>query len=351
LADSDLKTLVPSFVIHVNGSRLAVEKEAEIKEIVVFEKIDSPSSFAIKFSDMKREFTDSEDFSVGSKIKITMGYKDEIEELMIGEVTSLTPMYRKHADDILVVKGHNHLHRLARAKKTRSFSEKTDSEIVKQIADDAGLQSEIDDVGASHLFTAQRNQTDYDYIMNMAKKFNCKVWAKEEKLFFKKLEENSGEDVVVEWGKTLVEFYPVLDSTQLITAVEVRGWDKDKIEVITGQATLDDIELKIGGDKIGSNDVKDNFKEEKMIYIDENIVDKDGADKIALDMITDNSLKYITATGRCEGNNKIRSGMIIQVNEVGSRFTGKYYVNSVKHVLSPELGYSTFFELSRNAVG
>ena len=43
--------------------------------------------------------------------------------------------------------------------------------------------------------------------------------------------------------------------------------------------------------------------------------------------------------------------MVIKINEVGKKFSDKYYVTSVRHVLSIEQGYSTYFEASRNATG
>ena len=346
--NSDLKTLVPTFIIHVNGSRLAAEKEADVKDITITEKIDAPSSFAITVSDIKREWADSDEFAEGSKIKITLGYKDEVEELMNGEITTISPVFKKGADNVLIIQGENYLHRLVRAKKTRSFTEMTDTDIIKQIADEAELSGDIEDVGSEHLFTMQKDQTDYDYLMEMAGKYDCKVWGQDEKLFFKKLEKDSGEDIVVEWGKTLLEFYPCLDTRGLITDVEVRGWDDKKSEAIIGTAAYNDITLKIGEDDLGASIVKDNFGDTKRIFVDQSIIDQKGADQDALDIITNNSMKYIMASGRCEGNNKIRAGGVIQINEVGGKFSGKYYINSVTHILSISAGYSTFFKLSRN---
>ena len=346
--NSNLKTLVPTFIIHLNGSRLSAEKEADVKNITIIEKVDAPSSFSLRVSDMNREWADSNDLTVGAEIKITLGYKDEVEELFNGEITKLSPEFKQNSDGVLIINGSNHLHRLLRAKKTRSFTEMTDSDIIKEIASDSGLKDDIEDVGSEHLFTMQRNQTDYDYLMTMTNKYNCKAWAKDKTLFFKKLEKNSGEDIVVEWGKTLLEFYPVIDTINLMTESEVRGWDNEKAEVIIGNSTIDDITIKVGGDDLGAKMVKDNFGEMKNLSVDENIIDQKNADKAALDIITKNSMGYIMSSGKSEGNNKIRAGMIIQINEVGGKFSGKYYVNTVIHVLSTPRGYSTYFNVTRN---
>jgi len=344
----ELKTLTPSFLIKANGQRLAVEKEADVKEIVIIEKIDAPSQFMIYVSDMAKEWPDSDDFFIGSKIKIQMGYKDNIEEIMSGEVTKIEFDFEKNSDLTFTIKGQNDLHRLRRAIKNRSFSDKSDKEIIEEMAGDASLSKDIGEIGKKNKFTTQTNQTDYDFIMDLANMYGCKVWAKEGKLYVKKLE-SSSDDIVLEWGKTLHAFHPVLDSEKIFTEVEVIGWNHDKNESVKGTAKPGDITAKIGGDNIGANAVKENIAEAKTTVRDTSVPDTDTADKVALGILTSNSMKYMTATGKCEGNNKIHAGMVIKINEVGSRFSGKYYVNSVKHVLTANEGYSTYFELSRNA--
>lgn len=358
MASTQVKT-TPTFMVYVNNSRLALEKEGDIQEITVIEKIDAPSSFSVIVSDIKdmdkqtenkRKWADWGDIAPGSEVKISLGYVDDVEEVMNGEVTALSPMFSTTGGDRLIIKGHNFLHRLVRAKKTRSFTgDIKDSDIIKQMADEAGLSSDIDDIGIKHLFTMQRNQTDYDYLMDMAVKYNCKVWAKEKKLFFKKLQENSGEDVIVEWGKTVIDFNAYLDTSKLITEVEVRGWDPEKSEAVVGSKTVSDITLKIGGNKFGGSIVQEKFGDAKMIYIDENVIDKNGADQLALDIITENSMNYITGSGKIQGDYNIKAGTIIKINEIGEKFSDKYYVTSVKHVFNLNQGYITYFEVARNA--
>lgn len=340
--------------IHLDGSRSNKIEEAA-KRVVIYEKVDAPSSFILTLSDMSRELADSDLLAEGVKVKISIGSnKDELVELCSGEITSLKSSFLDSGENTLIVKGFNQMHRLVKAKKTCAYAEMTDKEIIEQIAGDAGLEKDIEEVGSQHLFTVQKDQTDYDYIKAMAKKYDCKVWVEDVDdqitFCFKKLADTSEEDIVLEWGKTLLEFNPVLDSNSLLTEVEVRGWDNEKLEKVVSSKTVDDIETKIGGETLGGSIVSEKFGDHKLVIVDDTIIDTDGADTLALDVLTNNSFNYIKATGRCDGHNKIRAGIVMDINAVGGRFTGSYYVNSVKHVFTVEQGYNTFFELSRNAV-
>lgn len=343
-------TSVPTFIIKINGSRIPPEKDADVKEIVVTERIDAPSQFSIVVSDLHMAWADSSDMTEGTEVSITMGYKDDVDEIFKGEITGLTPCFKKNQTDTLTIKGYSKLHRLVRAKKTNSFTEMSDSDIVEQIANDAGLSPDIENVGSERLFTMQSNQTDYEYIMEMARKFNYKVWIEDGNLCFKSQIQGSGDSVVLEWGKTLIEFQPELNTIGLVSEVEVRGWDDENVQAITGTATSDSITDLVGGQDSGAKIVNDNFGAAKMAILDTNIIDQNSADQAALDYLTKNSMNYIRATGRCQGNKSIRAGMTIQINDVGGKFSGEYFVYSARHVLSMSQGYSTYFELARNAV-
>ena len=344
----DNKKLIPVFIVYLNGTRFSAQQEADVKEIVIIDQVDAPSQFVITMSDMGRKWTDNNDFSIGNEIKIMLGYKDDVEDVINGELTGILPSFKKNSDAIVKIKGNNQLQRLTRGKKTRAFAEMKDIDIIKQIATDSGLKDDIEDIGIEHKFTVQRNQTDYDYLMDMAKMYNCKVWAREGTLFFKPMEDNSDEEVIIEWGKTLLEFHPRLDCKDLITEVETRGWDPEKGVAIVGGSLVDEIKLKVGGDQFGGALVKENFGDYKMIYIDDNIIDQNGADRAALDIISVNSMSYINGTGKCQGNYKIKPGMMIELKELSGRFSGKYYVNTVQHRFAANQGFSTSFKVIRN---
>ena len=145
---SDVETkLTPCFILYLNGSRFTADQEYNVKHILIEERVDLPSSFSLTLSDPLREWTDSSDFSEGSEIKIMLGYKDDVEEVFCGDIISINPQFRMNSDDILVIKGSNTIHRLLRGKKTRSFSEMTDADIIKEIASECNLKDEIDDIG------------------------------------------------------------------------------------------------------------------------------------------------------------------------------------------------------------
>jgi phage protein D len=351
MSESKPTQLTPVFIIYLNEQRLSVDMESDVKEILVEKRIDQSSTFGITMSDMGQKWTDHPDFIEGAKIKIMLGYKDAVEEVMSGVVTGKSTVFRKNSDERIMIKGHDIIHRLHRGKKTITYANMTDKEIVEKIAGDAGVGVDCEEIGKMQTFAVQTNQTDYEYLLEMGNRYNCKMMTRDGKLIYKPIEDGSREEVIAEWGKTLIEFHPDLDSTRLVTDVEVHGWDIAKKKEVEGAVGFGDIEKTIGEGKAGGVTVLDNYGNTKLIVTDAAINDKNSAEKRAIETITRNSMTYIDATATVQGNNKIDAGMMINIKEVGKIFSGEYFVTEAKHRFIAEQGYTTSFTCIRNAVG
>jgi len=349
--DKTTEQLTPIFIIYLNDRRLSIDMESDVKEIAVEKRTGQSSTFTVTMSDMEQKWTDHPDFIEGSKIKIMLGYKDAVEEVMSGTVTGMTPVFRKNSDKRLQIRGHDIMHQLHRGKKTVTFANMTDKEIVEKIAGEAGVGVDCDDIGKMKTFAVQTDQTDYEYLLETGNRYNCKMAVKDGRLLFKPVEDGATEEVIVEWGKTLIEFHPDLDSTRLVTDVEVVGWDRIKKSGLEGAAGAGEISKIIGEGSPGCKTVFDNYGNTKLILIDSNIEDRNSAEKRAIETMTQNSMGYIYATATVQGNNRIDAGMTVNVKEVGKRFSGEYFVTEAIHVFIAEQGFTTKFKCVRNSAG
>lgn len=341
-------SLTPTFIIHLNGSRIAVDLESSVLKIITYDRVDLPGSFEIQLSDSNKELINGSDFVIGSQIKITMGYKDDVCNIFTGEITSLISKIRRNADDVLIVKGFNSLLRLNKGKVTKAFLDMSDTDILTEIAESSGLNTDIELVGSDRLFSTQYNISNMDYLLQMAKKYNCRIWVENGTLMFKKIISGDSADVILETGKTLLDFYPVMDTASLLTGVEIRSWDNKAGEQILGSAGVSDIVNIIGGTITGNKLVEDNFNCRIEQITDTTVLDINSADTMALDILTQNSMEFIKGHGNCEGNYNIFTGKMIELKEIGAPFNGKYYVVAVKHVFDCSTGFTTSFEVIRN---
>jgi len=73
------------------------------------------------------------------------------------------------------------------------------------------------------------------------------------------------------------------------------------------------------------------------------------ADQVAKQRFSEMALGYIKGDGVCIGDPRMRAGIVIQIDGVGARFSGLYYVTATEQSFSVAKGYRTRFAVRRNA--
>ena len=63
------------------------------------------------------------------------------------------------------------------------------------------------------------------------------------------------------------------------------------------------------------------------------------------------AMEFVTGDGLTAGRTDLRPGGTIEVEGIGDRFSGAYYVVWTEHAYHPAIGYQTRFSVRRNAIG
>jgi len=108
------------------------------------------------------------------------------KRLLVGEITTVEPDYPYGSAPVVVLRGYDRAHRLHRGKKTRSFVQMTDSDIVTKIAREYGLKPEVDDTTEVYPYILENNQSDFEFIMERARRLGFSFLVDDQSLFFKK---------------------------------------------------------------------------------------------------------------------------------------------------------------------
>jgi phage protein D len=319
----------PSFLVHINNTRISAEREAEIKEIVINDRINAPSSFRIIAADPENLWREKDEYYIGSKIKISLGYKDDMEELFSGDITALSCAYKRGEAVEITITGYNPLHKLKRFKRYQAFTEKKVKDIVTELADGASLSADAENLSYEHPFTVQNEMSDFEYLLALAERYDCFFSVKDTTLSFKRLKKNSSENLTLEYGKTLLEFRPIVETSRIISEVEVHAWNPAKHEAITGKAKYGDIDAQ------GGKVVNDSLGGGKAAFTDAYALDQNGADQLAKDILARNTREYVSGDAATYGNIKIRAGAIVKIEGVAKKYAGKYFIVAAQHRIVP----------------
>jgi uncharacterized protein len=246
-----------------------------------------------------------------------------------------------------VVRGYDLRHRLLRGRKTRSFTKIKDSAIASQIAQEQGLQASVKDTKVTLDYVLQSNQTDLAFLQERASRIGYEVTIDRKRLSFRPPLYQASSVARLKRDDDLLDFSPRLSTLNLVDQIEVLGWNPQQKAALLGKAQVGH-EFDILGKTSGAKTAQRAFGKAKEAIVTQPIRSQAEADQIAEGQFNRMAIAYITGEGTCFGNAAIRAGTMIEIVDVGKRFSGRYYVSATQHIYDDQ-GYRTQFTVRRNA--
>jgi Bacteriophage probable baseplate hub protein len=352
MAQEEQSTSAPGLTVRVNGSDVPIEAKAEITKVSVEESLDSASTFAIELSNWDMEtqrvtWSDAALFQPGGAVEIQMGYVGDLETVIVGEITGLELSFPEWARALLTVRGYDRLHRLRRGRRTRSYLQSKDSDVAQQIANDLGLTPDVEDSGEVHAYLLQMNQTDIDFLLTRARAIGYELLVEDRTLRFRKIKSDRAKAITLSFTHGLMTFYAYLSTADQVNQVTVRGWDPRTKQALIGQARASDLTATMRGTQVGPGAVQSLFGSRTLTVVEHPVATQNEADLLAKGLLTDLALNYIVGEGTAVGDPSIRVGTVIELDGLGRRFNGFYYVTQVAHVWDGQ--FVTHLRVRRNA--
>ena len=195
--------LVPVWIVYVDGERLDPMYEGTLERIVVDDQLDVVGSAVLEFDSGAEQIRDSGTFSLESYVSVHLGYKDDCEQVFAGEVTEFKGDFSQYGHERVKVVCKNCLYKLQNAYQSRAFEEKRVSDALKERLESYGLKGNIEPFGAVKHYFVENGVTDYEYLMQNAKKYGKTVYAYEDTVYIQDEVTISEAEVILEWGKAL----------------------------------------------------------------------------------------------------------------------------------------------------
>ena len=345
---SENKTLTPIWIVYADGARLPWKYEGALKKIRVSDRLSSIGTASLVFGMSALDFDNDDVFSEGSEVSVHLGYKDDVEEVFSGEVTGFVPRFGEYGAPQMEVQIETKLHRLDKGIRAKAFESKTTAQIIKEIITNHNLKAEVEEFGPKHNYTEQRNITDYDYITQLACKYGKAVWCQGSTVYVKTEITPSDDDVILEWGKSIISARAKTSMTKQLSAATCTGWSIMDCRGFAATATMKDIPLKIGGEYSWEDNSK-GYDPKKIEQITtEEIIDEEDAAAVAKAYIQNRSFKFQSCDIKTQGNYHIKPGNRLTVKYIGKQSDGEYLIESVEHTLDIQEGFITRCHLIRN---
>ena len=359
--------LAPELKVEVNGSKLSADISKNITSATVTLRADLLDECQITLANPYPEMrwthgSDASMFDEGAGLKVSMGYVDQLAPLFDGEVVGISPSFPEGGTPTVAITGRSRMHRLKTAAESKTYTQQKDSDIVSTLVSAAGLTASVDDTGTQHEYVLQWRQTNLDFILYRARRIGYEVWAEGKTLNFKKPRTTGAKVYTLVWGRTskafnpsmktmpLRSFSPRMDAQGQVSEVTVRSLDPKTREPIEGKATSSDLAKKMGATSGPDAAAKAFGAKSALLITDEPVATQAEAEQRAKAVLNEKAMLFVTGGGATLGIPDFLPGTMVEIDGVGPKFTGLYYVVKTVHSLGSG-GYTTSFDVQRNAIG
>jgi uncharacterized protein len=205
-------------------------------------------------------------------------------------------------------------------------------------------------------YIAQHGQYDIDFLLTRARQRGYVMYiiepeesGGEQQLYFGPPDPTNRADsraitYKLEWGKSLVEFRPTLTTANQIRSVTVKGWNRRTREEISETVTLEDPEIRSNRDL---HQVLLQCDPREEVVVEEPVFTRQQARARALAILRDRQFQMVRASATTVGLPDLRAGVYVEIDGVGSRLSGNYFVTDTTHTYD-DSGYTTRFNAVRD---
>lgn len=339
--------LLDHLFIRVDGQDLPSQVMNDLMEVSVETDVRLPDMFRIRIHDEELRWIDEGPFALGAEVEIATSPESGMssETLMKGEITALEPDFGAGTHAELLVRGYDRSHRLHRGSHSKAYVQMTDSDLAQQIAEQAGLQAQVDSTSEVHEHVLQHNQSHMDFLSERARRIGYEFFVQDRTLHFKEPGGN-GSAIELEWGRELLSFHPRLSLGEQVDEVIVQGWSEKDREAISGRASKGEAEPETGWETSGAEAASEAFDQASQVVVDRHVASQSEADSMAQSILDEISGALIEAEGVAYGQPSLRAGKLVQLKALGNKFSGTYAVTSATHTYRGEDGYKTRFAVN-----
>lgn len=383
---------VPQFEIRIEGVGLPRDVLRDVSQVTYHDSLKEIDGFEITVNnwdsrtrqfkyvgfETEADLTGSDDRAqrarlfdpCNKQVELRIGYLGDLRTLVRGTFTTLEPNFPSGGAPTLAVRALNAVHKLRRKQNSQPWLNLRDSEIAKKIGSDRQrfpMPVVISDEALAKEiplpYIAQTQQYDIDFLLLRAKRLGYVVTMREGDKNAREADKQEAHlyfgpsdgrrpgatDPVykLRWGASLIEFKPTLTTANQVKSVTVKGWDRTKKAEITGRASLDEDALAINEDL---HHLLNECDPREEIVVEKPVISETDAKKLATAILKDRHKEMVKASVTCIGLPSLVAGTKVQIEGVGARFSGVYFVTGTTHSLS-DSGYTTRFEARREVTG
>lgn len=336
--------------IFVDGKRDA-KLEAALLRYELSDSIEGMARAEISFGNWGGDDTpgfqyfDRKTIDFGKPFKVGVGDSDTLFE---GRITGIAATFPEGEAPTITVFAEDRLQDLRMTRRTRCFAQSSLGDVARKIAQEHGLQAQIDAQAPGVPLLAQLNQTDLAFLFDAARRFDADVFVQGTTLHVAPA--RTQEAVSLAYAGTLRSFQVIADLAHQRSAVVASGWDVGSKEGVSHRGAKAAIQSELNGDTAGGDILVQALGERVDTLAHGLPRSADEAKQLAEASYRHMARGFVTGEGVCETDAKLRAGVKLDLTGLGPIFDGGYRAIAVTHLYDPEHGARSEFRCNRAGI-
>ena len=324
----------PSFKVLVAGQQ--INAEYQVQAVVVsreFNRVARADLQILDGSAASGEFpaSNADDFVPGNEIEVVAGYHGEEEPIFKGLIVRHGIRVYQDKPSILSVECQDAAVKLTVGRKSAYFYDVTDSDVIEQIAGDAGVDTDVEATSVTHAQMVQFYATDWDFITTRAEANGKLVSTRDGTLTVKSPDPGADTVLTLRYGGNLLDLEAMVDARRQYSAVQSLAWaaaDQEMVEVdavdegAVSPGNVDSAELAavVGLDALVLKHGGGLAEDELQAWAD--------AEQVK------SRFAKVRGRVRIQGFAGVYPGDLIELAGVSDRFNGSALVSGVRHEIN-----------------
>ena len=323
---------VPSLEIAVDGASLAVGRELHVQQMSVdltcgFEASGCEFLAGSCYSLQDRDFSRAmEKFQVGSKIEISLGYQ-ATEPVFQGYINEVGYEFGNEEAPMIRVKCMDAKGLLMKNRRLEAFKEKQADAVVRKLLSEQPVSSylsgkTVDSCSSEEVPLRTGMKTDYDIIVELARKTGYEFFIIQGKAYFRQGEKSTSPIMTLTPRCRVEECISTVSGNSLIQTVEVRSIHAGNGKLISGKASI--------SGSFGSKASR-LYQGTAQVFYEAGVESAKEASDRAKARMEALRAQFCSLELTCMGIPELVPGRFVSLDQFADAVNGKYYITAVTH--------------------
>jgi phage protein D len=292
-------------------------------------------------------FFDRKTLDFGKAFKVQLG----TDALFDGRVLGLEAQFPAGRAPELTVLAEDRFQDLRMTRRTRTFANVSDADVINQVAGEHGLNPRVDVTGPTYKVLAQVNQSDLAFLRQRARAIDAELWMEGGALNARSHTGRAGSPLTLTYQGGLRAFSVLADLAGQRSSVIVSGWDVLGKSALRHEATDAVLGGELNGGRSGASILAAALGPRKESLAHTVPLASEEARALAEAFFKMSARRFVRGHGAAETDARLRVGGSVNLLGLGPLFSGTYYLTEVKHLFDGVNGLRTEFTCERPGLG